>query len=272
MGTLSWDRSADLVIGTPGSQGARITGGRITFAIEKTARSSANTATITAYNLGENNRKRMQTKDSSVILQVGYGGLLEVLFAGQVTRGSVRREPPDWLAQADCRDGQTALRDSTLARTWPAGTSRLSIVRELTAALMGVAAGVIEGGPLIGFTAAPLSVSGSVRRSLDARAADWGFSWYIVDGSVEVRELGKRSPGYVTAVLLTPETGLLGSPEWTEDGLSLRALLTPRIKPGGYVQVKSRVVQGVFRVQSCRHSGDTHGAEWVTEAVCQEVS
>ena len=271
MAVLQYGRFAQLVFGQYGTLGALVDGLRITFNITKTRRSSANSATITVYNLAERNRKRLQAKGTALSLLVGYGGAMQLLYSGEVNHGKVMWAAPDWISEAECLDGQGALRTGTLSRTWPTGTPRLLIAQTLAASLTGLALGPVEAGPFVGVTNAPLSVSGSSRKSLDRLAAAWGFTWSVQDGTVEFRTDGGLGSGLATAPLLSPQTGLIGSPEWTDDGLSVRCLLTPAIRPGGRVIVKSRTANGVFQVESVQHSGDTHGNDWTSNAMCKEV-
>jgi len=268
---LQYGRFATLVFGLYGTMGAAVKDLRMTFSITKTRQSSANSASIAVYNLAERNRKRLQAKGTALSLLVGYGGAMQLLFSGEVNHGRVAYAAPDWISEAECLDGQGALRVGALSRTWPTGTPRLLIAQTLAASLTGLALGPVEAAPFVGMISAPLSVSGSSRSSLDRLAAAWGFTWSVQDGIVEFRTDGGVGVGLATAPLLTPQTGLIGSPEWTDDGLSVRCLLTPAIRPGGRVVVVSKTAKGVFQVESVQHTGDTHGNDWTSAATCKEI-
>jgi hypothetical protein len=55
-------------------------------------------------------------------------------------------------------------------------------------------------------------------------------------------------------------------------GYKVKTLLQPLVEPGGYVQVKSKGVDGeFFRVEELTHTGDTHGNEWHTELTLRYV-
>jgi hypothetical protein len=49
------------------------------------------------------------------------------------------------------------------------------------------------------------------------------------------------------------------------DGWNIKTLLMPMINPGDRVKLKSRFVEGVFRVHEIKHSGDSHGGNWISE-------
>jgi len=66
-----------------------------------------------------------------------------------------------------------------------------------------------------------------------------------------------------TAVLLTPETGLIGSPTPQNDGrVSAQSLLQPDLIPGRQVQIKSKHVQGMYVVETAQYEGETAGDAW----------
>jgi hypothetical protein len=74
------------------------------------------------------------------------------------------------------------------------------------------------------------------------------------------------------AVLLTPATGLIGSPEHgTPDKkhaasvLKARSLLQPAIKPCKRVVIRSQSISGTFCVQKVTHHGDTAGGDWYSD-------
>jgi hypothetical protein len=79
--------------------------------------------------------------------------------------------------------------------------------------------------------------------------------------------------------VLSPTTGLLGSPEWStpnKEGkpptLKVTSLLLPQILPGRRVQLDARAAKGVFKVQQLNHQGDTHEGDWRTEMECVPAS
>lgn len=49
------------------------------------------------------------------------------------------------------------------------------------------------------------------------------------------------------------------------DGWNIKTLLMPMINPGDRISLKSRFVEGVFRVHEIKHSGDSHGGNWISE-------
>jgi hypothetical protein len=266
-----WIRTARLTFGIAGQTGVRTDGLRLSFRIERTHRSSANSAEITIYNGAKATREAAVAKHAVVSLEAGYENQTYGIFSGTVDTAEVKLERPDWIIKLQCRDGSLGMQTSSLYTTFPAGTAKLTVVQALCSALQLASIGAQETSMLAGGITAPLVVSGSVRKALDQCAADWGFWWSIQDGLVEIREPHGRGANWRLAPKLTATSGLIGSPEKTDEGWRLRTLLDGRLRPGERCQVESTTLTGVVQLKAVTHSGDTHGSDWYTEAVGVET-
>jgi hypothetical protein len=267
-----FNRRASIVIGQYGGTGVRLDDLRISFSITKSMKSSANEASITVYNMAKQSRDLLNAKSVAVQLAAGYGDNVSVIFDGQVIKSSVRRERPMWVTNIDGGDGIVPLSTGRLSRTFVEGESRTSVVNALVNSMGTVALGVNESTALRRSLSAPLTFAGSARRSLDTLARQWGFSWSVQDGAAEFVDKGKKGRNTSAAPLLNQSTGLIGTPEWTEDGLVVQSLLNVRIRPGRPVKLESQTASGIFQVERVVFSGDTHGDDWTSTATMQEAS
>lgn len=69
-----------------------------------------------------------------------------------------------------------------------------------------------------------------------------------------------------TALLLSPETGLLDSPEIGDHGhVKAKALLIPDLVPGRLVVLESELARGTYRIEKAEYTGDTAGEDWDVE-------
>lgn len=74
-------------------------------------------------------------------------------------------------------------------------------------------------------------------------------------------------------ILLTPQSGLIGSPERIEKGFKVISQLMGEIEPGKLIACESKYLDASFLVQNLYHRGDTTGAgDWVTESICTEFA
>ncbi|NNB89939.1 phage protein [Corallococcus exiguus] len=260
----------------------QVTGLRCVFRVVRTSGVEPNTAEVTLYNLAETTRRHLsQVHRAQVRLSAGYTGTVGLLFSGQARRvGGVQhvRSGPDWLTRVECGDGETALTTSRITRSFAPGTSVRQVARALADTLNGVDMGNLEKA-LTQVQDVPFphgfSTQSRTADELTTLLASRGLSWSIQDGRLQVLGASEVEPGQ--AVLLTPETGLMGSPEYnTPDKakgpptLKVRSLLQPSLRPGVLVQVRAAAVQGDFKVLKVTHNGDTHGPGWLSE--CETVA
>jgi len=93
-----------------------------------------------------------------------------------------------------------------------------------------------------------------------------------------------------TQVVLTSKTGLIGTPQQTNEGINIKCLLNPLIKVGGLVNIDNASIQdlqinissknsaanniaplsqdGVYYVLVVDYIGDTRGVDWYCNLRC----
>lgn len=267
-----FNRRASIVIGEYGTTGVRIDDLRIVFNIVKSMKSSANEATVTVYNMAPSSRDLLNAKNVAVQLAAGYGDNVSVIFDGQVIKSDVRLTRPNWMTTIEAGDGIVPLSTGRLSRTFVEGEGRLAVVKALVNSMGTVALGTTESDALRRSLSSPLTLTGSARRSLDVLARQWGFWWSVQDGAAEFVDKGSKGSNTSAAPLLNQYTGLVGIPEFTDDGLIVRSLLNVRVRPGAPIVLESRTASGTFQVEKVIHSGDTHGQDWTSTATVQEAA
>lgn len=297
-----FDRVAELTVGPSGGTGTLIKDLRFEFNIDKSASETLNSSTVRIYNLSESNRKLIEKPNNVCIVKAGYvqdiGPI--TIFVGVVRRALTVKEGPDWITELELDDGLIAYRDTKESLTFGPGTQALDVLKALASAF---------GLPVRPLPAVPgktypsgFSFVGRVREAMTSVCNYLGLEWSIQNQEIQI--LKKGDANRQTAIVLSPETGLLGSPAiesktmsdkqaakagitTNQSGVSVKgtkvgsggkvntrlevtgykvtSLLQPTIQPGGYVQVKSRSIAGqFFRVEEVTHRGDTHGQEWQT--------
>ena len=90
------------------------------------------------------------------------------------------------------------------------------------------------------------------------------------------------------AVLLTGESGLIGQPEQTNEGIKVRALINPRFRVGGRIKLDNASIKefrteikvgafnkaprldddGLYRILAVDYQGDTRGNDWYADLIC----
>lgn len=264
---------------------------RISFTVKKSLQKpgkvSANTAEIMVYNLAGSSRDNIREMHDQIILQAGYREAqgLETLFQGTVASVHHPYQLPDVVTKIQSGDGLKELREAQVTLSYAEGTPATRVLSDLVKALglppkssasLQALLGRFSGNRYLqGF-----SFSGSVKEGLDKVTKRLGFEYSIQDGALQVLERGKAlearpSP---SVVVLTPSSGLYGSPERKSQlqdetasekvppGWRIRAALQPTLSPGAWIAVESREIRRAtaFKVESVEHRGDTHGGEWET--------
>lgn len=245
---------------------------RVRFTVTKTSEKEPNTAEIIVSNLASATRAGFE-KAGKVLLLAGYAETLAVVFAGDISVVKHHHTGADWETTIQCGDGERAIKHSRISESFPPGVT-IPDVLATVAKRKGVdlgqspkqTAGVSPGEQ---FTQG-LALYGKASKELDKVLRARGYEWSIQDGKLQVLRPGAATTE--TAVELTPESGLVGSPEMgtpeKKGGrplLTARSLLQPEIRPGRRVRVKSSHVDGVFVARKVVHTGDTAGGDWNTE-------
>jgi hypothetical protein len=101
-------------------------------------------------------------------------------------------------------------------------------------------------------------------------AQSLGFEWSIQEGALQL--LQNAEPLAATATLLTPSTGLVGTPSIDVGGiLTAQALMIPDIFPGRLIVLESERLTGNYRVETCNYSGNTAGPDWYIDIEAKKL-
>lgn len=264
-----------------------VEGMRVQFSVERVFRSIPSSLELKVYNLSDQTRSQIiQTSRQRARAVPPQPGVIQPrrrvfvsLFAGYETAplsrqfyGDVfliRNEvvTPDIITVVSAKDGGYSAMTSRVNRSFAPGTSVETVARHLVDCL-----GVEPGNALEQFRGMRLSdasvfhagtlLVGSATREMDRLCLAAGFEWCIQDNRLVVTRI--RQGVTDTAILLSPETGLIGSPirESISRIVKGRCLIQPGIVPGAIVEVQSRLFKSVIRLYRTRTIGDTHGADW----------
>lgn len=283
MNTL-FNRTVEIDIGDPDSgEGVRITDLRVAFKVHKTKSSEANTCEIQIYNLGEDTRNSITKLDTICIVRAGYleaGGPIEV-FRGFVSEVTSQIKPPNKVVKITVDDGSVYLRDTKTTVSYEEGTSIKSVASDL---LDTFKAPKSIKDAVNNFTDKKflngLSFSGKSKDLMDQLARTSGVEWSIQNNEIKI--LKENEPDSSFAKVLSPATGLVGSPERIDEndrkkkgikGWKITSLLMPTIQIGNPVFIESKDIDNgsKFKVVDITHQGDTHEGDWVTSLQVQDI-
>lgn len=282
-----WLRACSLVVGADSGKGLDLSALRIVFATKKGDVETPNSAEISVYNLSSETQSRIRREFTRVVLAAGYEGNCGVIFEGNIRQVRTWRENGvDAVLHILAADGDRAYNFATVNTSLAAGSTPADHVRVCQGAFAehGTGAGHTPGLP-----GQPLPrgkvMYGMARKYMRDAANTTDTTWSIQDGKVQMVPLAGYLPG--EAVVLTHETGLIGTPEQTQDGITVRCLINPRLRIGGRIKLNNSSVKqaqsdlkaaaqrpakldndGIYRILKVEFSGDTRGNDWYANMLC----
>lgn len=287
-------RKASLIIGENAGDALDLSELRFSFVVKRGDFQTPNSARIRVYNMNPDTMARVQKEFKRVVLQAGYGGNFGLIFDGtvvQTRRG--RTSQVDTHLDITAADGDAAYNFAIVSTTLAAGSTAQD---HFNVAAQAMAKHGVGGGYTAGLQSNPLPrgkvMFGMARDFMRGVARATQTTWSIQDGKIVVIPETSYMPGEIPVI--NSDTGLIGLPVQTQNGINFRVLLNPNIKIGTLVQLDNKAVQqfeyslnvpqqaqnqrtslenklqtdGFYYVMWAEHQGDTRGNDWYTDVVC----
>lgn len=283
-------RKCQLIVFGANLDGLDLSQLRIKFSVKRSDTMTPNVADIRVYNLQEETAVRIRKEFTRVILQAGYEGNYGVIFQGNIKQVILGRESAtDTFIDIVAGDGDRAYNFAIVNATIAKGSTQLDQVNAATAAMApkGVTAGHIGDMPAEKLPRGKV-MYGNARDYLRNTAQSTQKSWSIQDEKVTF--VAKKAYLPNERVVLTSKTGMIGTPQQTNEGVNVKCLLNPNIKIASRVEIDNRSIQrfkinlsvpnsaanipapltadGVYYCLVVEHSGDTRGIEWYSSLIC----
>lgn len=243
---------------------------RVIFNVEKTNQPEPHTAKLEIWNLSDDTRSKFRTEKIPVRLDAGYRDESSLIFSGDMSYASTIRQGVNWVTSFQAGDGEQAIRSARINEN-AKGPVKLRAVIKQVAKSLGVGLGNLTkkldaGGfrKQIDELSNGAVLSGKSSKILDDMLKTAGFEWHIENGELVVTSPQETSQE--TAIVLSIENGLIGSPEVGEKGIvKAISLLQAGLYPTRKVELIADAVGGHFKVIRVVHSGDTWSTDWYSE-------
>lgn len=292
--TRQYKRFCSLIVSGIDGEGLDLSELRIEFKVKQWDIQTPNHAEIRIWNLKPDTSKRVEKEFTRVTLQAGYEGAdAGIIFDGtivQIRRG--RANATDTYLDISAADGDAAYNFAVVSASLAAGSKPEDRLKAIAAAMekYGVTEGFTpeEG---LGDSTLPRGkvMFGMAQDHMRDLADTTLTSWSIQNGEITVVKKGGYLPD--EAVVLNAQTGMIGLPEQTEDGINARCLLNPKLKVSGRVQINNASINrqavslqytavnyfpsvasdGFYRIVVVEHEGDTRGDAWYSDLICVAV-
>lgn len=247
---------------------------RCTFSIERSNGSDPNKADIIIANLNKETRDDIVKKPTTIEIAAGYDNEARHIFTGDLRFGYSDVTTAKIETRLALADGERAWKYSRVNRSYPPGTGVLTVMRDAAESMqLRLPPNIETSVELREQFASGYSMFGATRDELTRLLAEYGFSWSIQNGKLQIlKDEQLRSS---QAWLIDSSKGMIGSPAWSVPSkagerpkLTVRVLLYPEIYPSSLVRVVSDDITGLFKVGKVTHTGDTHGDDWTTTLEC----
>jgi len=262
----------------------------VQFTVEKRHDGKPNTCELKVWNLSTAHRGELSAKFAAahqtikgklaaagspgkrvlVQIEAGYKNGVSRIFRGDLRLGYHGREGADIITTVEAGDGEFSISRAKIFRSWAPGTPVSTVLRDVAGA-MGVGVGNLPavaallggGDAFVGGT----TCSGKASRELRRICQSAGLDFSIQDGTLQFLATGKPFDG--TAVLVSETTGMIGAPNLDHKGrLEVRTLLMPDLFPGRKIKLDAAELQGFYRIDKVKFTGDTFGNDWFVDLDC----
>jgi hypothetical protein len=302
-----WLRKCKLVAANDAGQGLDLSQLEFKFETVSITASTMKSLNCRIYNLSDATANKIQQM-SHIQLSVAYGDNdLAVIFDGLTTFFRRGKDATDSYLDITAGDCATQYNWGIVKHPLKAGSSLEDLFEVVLAALApDVTRGDTPDLNDVGLTDAQKtaafpsrlprgqSIYKSVIEVLSMIADAANCNWSFEDGRLDLIPVGGFREG--GSLVLNTQSGLVGTPEQTLDGLVIRCLLNPKIKKGRALQVATSLVAtaqqvqarrqidnadhivpglsqlGLYKVYQVRHMGDMRSNEWFTEAICEAIA
>lgn len=299
MSNIAYGRKYRILVAKIDNTALDVSNLRCTFRIEKVAYQVANYAEVNIYNLSAGTEAELIKEGDRVIVEAGYQGVITtdangniieatpkqygVIFDGLVIQALRDKEDNvNYKLTLVCMDGDDFLANNIIKLSVGAGQSQ----RQLVETIVSKAETPTETARITPDLSTQNLPRGKVffgtpKQYLGRISDDNNANFWVDDGKVYIAKVTDIPIG--EALVLTPQTGLIGTPQQTQDGVEFKCLLNPLIKLASMIkidnsmirQIKQQVGQyptmldadGQYQVIKLTTVGDTRGTEWYSEII-----
>lgn len=263
---------------------------QVRFDISKSSdnKRKGNSATIEVYNLSPEHIKILDATEYAYCkFSAGFAdadGPL-VVVEGNVVEIITVKKGTDYVTQIRMGEGYSALNHTKLKSLVGPGKTVGDAVDEVLSHLPGVARGAFTGTNLNNPILYGYPLNGSPLDELSKLCEANRMEFQVSGGVLNISdENGVLSKNQLLAPIVSEATGLIEVPFVTSAegrklpkdkkrrrGVQFKALLNARYAPGFMVKIESQRINGFFRINTARLTGDFRGGDWYVECFCADL-
>ena len=272
---LLWKRRIEVDIA-----GMTLSDPKIAIEVRKGATGTPAQGAVELFNLSPGRESRIHERGKTIAVRAGHGLLVGELFRGDVravVRDRRRNARVTRIRIGGALAGQGVVSGTTVRSydgTMYVGDVITDLVDDLNAKrepgeepflLAAVAPALGEQ------TVDDFAWAGGTAQALDQLVSPFGWTWFEDDGVIRFNRDGVADASAGEASL-SPDTGLIGAPTVTDEGLRVTAFLSARYRVGTLLRLTSAGRDRErWKVVAVSHSGDNWTGRFLTEMEARPV-
>lgn len=253
---------------------------RCKFEISKTVYGEPNSSKLTIYNLSPDDENKLIQEGQRIIIEAGYNGSqYGLIFSGNIIQPLRSKENgTDYLLTLVSMDSERYMTYGLVGVSLVAQqSSRDAINTLISSSSQEVGTGFLTNST-IKYPRGKV-MFGMSKDYLEQISRTENCTFYTDDGKLNI--ISAQDIESERILDFNPQTGLIGTPTQTSLGIQCQVLLNPQIKLNSLFHVdNSRITnyeytqgnpvysldsEGIYRVISLKHVGDTRSNDWYTE-------
>lgn len=261
-----YKRKIRIVIGQDDGSAISIDSLYIQIEIKKNISSKPNEGTVNIYNLAKNTENQIKEKGVRIRVFAGYDDRLILIHDGDIRRVDRDRSDVDRITVITLGGNLNKLSQAVFNKSYSGQVSVKQIVLDSIPSF-NIDATDINQIPDHEFLY-DFSFTGKTSDLLDSILNPIGVQWFESDNFIKFSASKKALE---SVVLLTKDTGLIGSASITDKGVKFKSAMNGRIVLNGRVKIESVLVNGTTKVIQILHKGDNREGVFVTEGIGTEI-
>lgn len=328
-GMKKYGRKYRVIVADENNAGLDVSNLHCTFVVNKAAIASPSTLELIIYNLAPDAENLLLTEGYRVMLEAGYQGLASIekrvededadnttttvtesvtrdvdengeeelhaqeygkIFDGLVLQ--IFRQQEDattYTLHIIALDGDDFYYRNFSSRTILRGQTQREVLENVTANAS-IPTPINRITPTLSESVLPRGkvIFGDTKEVVKKIAKNNSAQLYVEAGEIYIEKLVDEIPED-SAIVISPQTGLIGSPEQTNDGVAVTTLMNPLLQIMGLFKIDNSLVRqtkinlgnlgqvstlplaldadGQYRIIQITHRGDTRGDEWYTTVI-----
>jgi hypothetical protein len=264
---MAFGRKVEVTVGPKDGEGFIIDGLKIAFTIEKTDSPDPNTSKIQIYNLSKETSAKATVSGNHITLKAGYEDeKVTAIFFGDVLKGQRKKSGNDYITELEVFDGRAAVMAGYVSVSYAKDVEVATVVENLLDAIglpykgqENIPSGEKYSG---GFCYMGMAIDG-LRDVLNK----YGLTYTVQNEMLYILKPGEGADNI--GLKLTPETGLLTTPEQVSDKTGegdeeaeasnkwkFTTMLFPELMPGAVCKVESSTLNAEVCIEKAVFSGD----------------